>query len=297
MASSADHWAPPEFYKNYQIFKWFFLWRIVISVVMKRSHTLLGFLICYAILLLTYFAAIALSQAASGVAVKKLVISEENGKELQRLGNYPYLESLELSCLEDLQFLPESIGVLTRLRELRIDNGNGCQMNPVLPESMGNLHSLGKLTLYGAQDPRYPPDARVAPLLRNRHKFPNSMSQLKNLTYLDLGRNGLEKIPEFVKDLPNLQELGFEWNIKLTKIPEFLSSLRELRTLRLNADGLNDLPGFLNQLPNLTLITLGDNCRITQSAAKKRNLQRRFPQITFDFQDEYDCPLNGRLGR
>ena len=160
-------------------------------------------------------------------------------------------------------------------------------MNPVLPESIGNLQSLEKLVLYGAQDPR---DPGAQP--RERHKFPPSMSQLKNLTYLDLGRNGLNEIPSFVQDLPNLRELRFKWNMQLKEVPAFLSNLRELTTLQLDADGLSDLPDFLNTLPKLTRISLGYNCKITQNAAKMRELKRRFPKIRFDFTNMYDCPAN-----
>ena len=216
---------------------------------------------------------------------KTLEISEKNATLLDHIGNYSELEVLSISCLEKLQSLPDSIGRLTRLRELKIDNGNGCSMNPVLPETIGNLRSLEKLVLYGAQDPR-------EPVLQpgERHTFPRTMSQLTNLVYLDLGRNGLEEIPLFVKDLPRLKELGFEWNMKLKELPAFLSNLRELTTLRLDSDGLDDLPDFLNALPKLTRITLGNNCKITRDAAKMRDLKRRFPKVEFDFTDEYDCP-------
>ena len=195
-----------------------------------------------------------------------LTISEENAELLQGLENYPDLEVLSISCLEDLQALPDSIGQLTKLKELRIDNGNGCSMNPVLPESIGDLHFLETLILYGAQDPRNPGPRGGQPA--ERHKFPRSMSQLKNLTTLDLGRNGLKEIPLFVKDLPKLRLLKFEFN------------------------NLNNLPEFLNTLPKLTSVTLGNNCGITGDKAKKKDLQRRFPKIAFDFNDEYDCSGN-----
>jgi Leucine-rich repeat (LRR) protein len=220
---------------------------------------------------------------------KRLDISQRNASMLERLERYPDLEILSINCIENLRALPDSIGKLAKLKELILDNGNGCSMNPVLPESIGNLHLLEKLVLYGAQDPRGEGRERsVQP--KERHKFPAGMSQLKNLTYLDLGRNGLDEIPAFVKDLPQLRELRFQWNLKLKAIPPFIAGLRELRTLRLDADGLDDLPGFLNTLPKLTRITLGDNCSITQSAAKKSALKRRFPKAQLDFTDEYDCP-------
>jgi Leucine-rich repeat (LRR) protein len=191
--------------------------------------------------------------------MKKLEITDENAQRLGELEEYPNLESLSISCLEDLQALPDSIGHLKKLKELKIDNGNGCAMNPLLPEAIGNLGSLETLVLYGGQDPRGP-----GPQPGQRNRFPRSMSQLKRLTHLNLGRNGLEKIPTFVKDLPQLEELNFDFN------------------------DLNDLPEFLNNFPNLTL-SLGNNCDITGNEAKKEELQRRFPKIKFNFDNEYEC--------
>ena len=208
---------------------------------------------------------------------------------LDQIASYPDLEVLQINCLDDRRALPDSIGGLTKLKELIMDNGNGCSMNPVLPESLGNLSSLEKLVLFGAQDNR-DVDKLGAPLLRERHKFPSSFSRLQKLVYLDLGRNGLEEIPAFVGDLPNLKTLGFAWNIKLRSVPVFVTHLQELTTLNLDADGLTDLPDFLNKLPKLSTITLGYNCEITQSQAKRANLKTRFPRVNFDFTDEYDCP-------
>ena len=216
-------------------------------------------------------------------AVKKLEISDENAQVLQHLERYPDLEVLSISCLEGLPAIPDSIGQLTKLRELRMDNGNGCSMNPVLPETIGNLASLETLVLYGAQDPREPGSQP-----HQRHKFPRGMSRLKNLTYLDLGRNGLREIPLFVRDLPKLKQLGFGWNVHLKEVPSFLTELRELNSLDLQANGLHDLPDFLNTLPKLRQVSMGDNHAITGDEGKKKELQRRFPKIEFNFDDEYD---------
>jgi len=220
-------------------------------------------------------------------SVKTLAISEPNASVIDNLESYPDLEVLSISCLDSLKALPDSIGKLTKLKELNIDNGNGCTMNPVMPESVGNLRALEKLVLYGAQDPQGPGDQPKV-----RHPFPRSLSQLKNLTDLDLGRNGLEQIPSFVQDLPHLKILEFRANDHLKEVPAFLSNLRELTTLNLDSDGLTDLPTFLNSLPKLTHITLGDNCKITQNAAKVRELKRKFPKVSFDFTNEFDCPEN-----
>ncbi len=216
--------------------------------------------------------------------IKELAISEQNAAVLNYLGRYPDLEVLSIRCLEDLKALPESLGQLARLKELRMDNGNGCAMNPKLPQSMGNLQALETLVLVGAQDPREP--GSTPHVLQ---PFPKSMSQLRNLKHLDLGRNGMEEVPAFVQDLSNLQTLGFGWNMQVKELPRFLANLRELETLDLMSDGLADLPDFLSQLPKLKRIKLGNNCTITQDEAKKKDLQRRFPRIMLDFDDEYDC--------
>lgn len=137
-------------------------------------------------------------------SLKTLRISRQNAAALDHVADYPDLEVLSITCLESLRALPDSIGKLARLKELTIDNGNGCSMNPQLPETFGNLQSLEKLTLYGAQD-----ITLRGHKLAERHPFPSSMSNLKNLVYLDLGRNGFDEIPSFVKDLPKLRELRF----------------------------------------------------------------------------------------
>lgn len=220
--------------------------------------------------------------------VTRLTISTKNAILLERLKEYPNLEVLKISCLESLQALPDEIGQLRKLRELNMDNGNGCSMNPILPESIGNLQALEKLDLYGAQDPR-PAGKHEGPQPTERHDFPKSMSQLRALTYLDLGRNGLEEIPNFVKDLRHLKEFGFAWNMKVRAFPPFLATLPELQTLRLDSDGLTDIPASLRG-PKLSLITLGDNCSITTNAAKRKTLEQRFHGVKLNFEDEYDCP-------
>jgi Leucine-rich repeat (LRR) protein len=219
--------------------------------------------------------------------VTTLAIDDKNANLLKRLKEYPNLEVLSIRCVERLQALPDEIGQLQKLRELNMNNGNGCSMNPLLPESIGNLQSLEKLDLAGAQDPR-PTGNVYGPQPRQRHKFPKSMSKLKGLTYLDLGRNGLEEIPDFVKDLKHLKEFGFAWNMNVRAFPSFLATLPDLQTLRLDSDGLTDIPAFLRG-PKLSLITLGNNCAITTNASTKKVLEQRFHGVKLDFEDELDC--------
>jgi Leucine-rich repeat (LRR) protein len=220
--------------------------------------------------------------------VKSLEISQKNAALLNSLASYPDLETLTISCLEDLRALPDSLGKLAKLKALVIDNGNGCVMNPVLPESIGGLQQLEKLVLYGAQDPRA--DGDHPPQPTDRHPFPAGMAQLKNLRYLDLGRNGIDEVPAFVTQLPQLTELRLQANVTLKALPASIAGLHELTTLKLDGNAFTDLPDFLNTLPKLTSISLGDNCSITQSGKKKSALKTRFPRVQFDFTDEFDCP-------
>jgi Leucine-rich repeat (LRR) protein len=219
--------------------------------------------------------------------VKELAIGKQNSALLNKLKEYQNLEVLTIHCVESLQALPDDIGQLRKLRELDMNNGNGCSMNPLLPESIGNLQALKKLDLYGAQDPSQIGDDN-GPQPMQRHKFPKSMSKLTGLTYLDLGRNGLEEIPDFVKDLKHLKEFGFAWN-NIQTLPPFLATLRELQTLRLDSDGLTDIPAFLRG-PKLSLLTLGGNCAITANASKRKALEQQFHGVKLVFEGEYDCP-------
>src|SRR5436309_11715866 len=56
-----------------------------------------------------------------------------------QFGTLVNLVELDISCLESLEDLPNEIGNLTKLEKLIIDNGDSCQMNISLPESMDNL--------------------------------------------------------------------------------------------------------------------------------------------------------------
>src|SRR5438874_5212752 len=71
-----------------------------------------------------------------------------------QLGTLMNLVEFDISCLENLEDLPSEIGDLKKLEKLIIDNGNSCQMNISLPESIGNLSNLKVLSLYGAIDTR-----------------------------------------------------------------------------------------------------------------------------------------------
>ncbi|MBI3555821.1 MAG: leucine-rich repeat domain-containing protein [Deltaproteobacteria bacterium] len=189
-----------------------------------------------------------LVQAAT---LKKLhIVPGLNDTMLSKLERFTALESLSLSGFKDMKALPEAIGKLTELRELIVDNGNGCSMTAELPESIGNLIKLKKLVLNGA--------------LAQTPKIPKGLSGLKGLEELNIGRNGFDEVPDFVRELTGLRELDLSFN------------------------RMTDLPQYLQKFPGLKKIGLSENRGITDSAAKQAELKKKFPAVEFDFTNEYD---------
>jgi Leucine-rich repeat (LRR) protein len=228
--------------------------------------------------------AISLLLTAQIHAQKELVITDQNEGAIEVLGEYSQIETLAIRCSGNLREVPSDIGKLIRLKSLIIENAN-CPINPVLPDSLGNLANLETLILDSAQNPNGP-----NVWSHQRRAFPSTFSSLKKLRELDLSRNGLDQIPDFVKDLPRLEEFSFQSNKNLRELPAFMASLHELTTLRLDGNDLADLPDSLSALPNLKFITLGDNCRISGSESKMNELRKRFPHIKFEFGNEFSCP-------
>jgi Leucine-rich repeat (LRR) protein len=217
--------------------------------------------------------------------VKRLVLQSED-PELKhlpaRLGTLVNLETLELACLEKLEDLPEEIGALGKLRELVIDNGNGCSMNVRLPRSVGRLESLRVLRLYGALDGRDPGAEEGAPAPVSK-PLPETLANLSRLEELDLGRNGLTAVPTQVGELRGLKKLGLDYN-DIRVLPSFVGNLTGLRELSLNSNGGVKLPDSLASVKGLRIF-MGNN-KLT--LLEQRRLRTRFPAAVFNFENEYD---------
>lgn len=217
--------------------------------------------------------------------VKKLVLQSED-QEMKhlpaRLGTLVNLESLEMACLEKLEDLPEEIGALGKLRELVIDNGNGCSMNVQLPRSVGRLENLRVLRLYGALDGRDigAEEGAAAPVSK---PLPETLANLSKLEELDLGRNGLAAVPTQVGELRGLKKLGLAYN-DIRVLPSFVGNLSKLEELSLNSNGGVKLPDSLAGLKGLRIV-MGNN-KLTLAA--QRSLRTRFPAAVFDFENEFD---------
>jgi len=187
-----------------------------------------------------------------------------------KFGTLTNLEVFSFGCLEKLTTLPESIGNLTKMRELIIDNGNGCEMSIAIPSSIGKLQNLRVLRLYGAIE-------SAKPLLA-------TIGNLSNLEVLDLGRNSLTSVLPSVAKLSNLKTLRLEYNA-LKAAPAFVGELKNLQELSLDAnENIKTLPASMAKMIELK-VSLGNNALKLRD---QKTLQTRFPNITFSFENEYD---------
>jgi Leucine-rich repeat (LRR) protein len=199
-----------------------------------------------------------------------------------QLGTLINLVELDISCLENLEDLPSEIGNLKKLEKLIIDNGDSCQMNISLPESMGNLSNLKVLRLYGAIDPReIGSDKPTRPSKVN--SLPGTIGKLQNLEVLDLGRNGIKRIPSQIASLQNLKRLALDYN-DIHELPPFVGNLKNLQELSVCANGGIKLPKSLSNLNGLKIFMGNNKLKIKD----QEKLRRLFPKATFSFENEYD---------
>ena len=202
------------------------------------------------------------------------------------LGSLVNLKILEIRCLEKLEDLPFELGQLEHLEKLIIDNGNGCVMNISIPSSIGKLHNLKELTLHGAINATYfqredSLNKTINPLSKVNH-LPLEISDLLALEILDLGRNHFDYFPPQIEHLINLKALRLEYS-RIKEIPSFISKLKSLQELNLGKNGHVKFPDSLKEMQNIT-IKLSDN---GLTINEQRELKERFPNITFDFQNDY----------
>ena len=199
-----------------------------------------------------------------------------------QLGTLINLVELDISCLENLEDLPSEIGNLEKLEKLIIDNGNGCQMNISLPESIGNLSNLKVLTLSGAIDLRE--IGSNEPISPSKVKsLPGTIGKLQNLEELDLSRNAMESLPSQIASLQKLKRLTLDYN-DIHELPSFVGNLKSLQELSVCSNEGIKLPMSLSNLNGLKIFMGNNKLKIKD----QEELRRLFPKATFSFENEYD---------
>jgi len=88
--------------------------------------------------------------------------------------------------------------------------------------------------------------------------FPINWAASKTITHLSLSQMSLKEMPNFIRDLENLEELSLI-NTNLYSLPEWLRELQYLKTLIITNNNLVQLPESLGQLKNLEELTLNNN--------------------------------------
>ena len=159
-----------------------------------------------------------------------------------------------LTINNQLVSIPETIGVLTNLTDLNLDDNQLTR----LPESIGTLN-LEYLVINGNRLTRLPRSIgniqtlQVLDLDDNElTSLPGSIGRLENLKQLRLQHNRITRIPGSIGNLLNLQTFDLGYN-QLASIPEEIGRLRRLRRMNLINNPLVYLPATITRLPNLSI--------------------------------------------
>ncbi|KAL3692612.1 hypothetical protein R1sor_006263 [Riccia sorocarpa] len=179
----------------------------------------------------------------------------------EALGNLHSLQELKLwSCA--IESLPESLGQLSRLISLEIES---CPNFKTLPGTVGGLSSLGSLVLKDMQNLTTLPET-----LGNLHSLrkmvirkcaieslPESLGQLSRLTSLEIEScPNFKTLPGTVGGLSSLGSLVLKDMQNLTTLPETLGNLHSLRKMVIRKCAVESLPESLGGLSSLTSLDL-----------------------------------------
>ncbi len=201
--------------------------------------------------------------------LKQLFLSPDRLRELpSEIGNLINLETLLLTG-PDLSFhapllegLPETLGQLENLRDLRIKHLRLTS----LPRSITNLRKLLSINLEGnsLDEEAIKLIAEIRSLKElnlpsnNLNTIPDSIRNLEKLETIDLARNSLttEEVAK-LGVLSSLTWLNLQDNQELTQLPDELRNLEMLEVLVLEGcSNLEALPAWLPELENLKAIIL-----------------------------------------
>ncbi|CAI5476495.1 unnamed protein product [Closterium sp. Yama58-4] len=154
------------------------------------------------------------------------------------------LTSLDLGLVPIRGTLPASMGNMTNLQELKINQ----MESGSIPASFGNMASLQSLTI-SVSDYDTTGAALTGPI-------PESISNLKNLTLLDLRNNNIGPLTDTIGTIPNLEYLMLSGNnFTGSTIPSTINALTNLIVLDLDYTGVGgSIPSGLGSLPRLNTL-------------------------------------------
>ena len=157
--------------------------------------------------------------------------------------------------------LPKEIFALRKLQDLIL----GGQKIRILPPSIGNLSRLRVLELDDnclvSVSGRIKKLSALRTINFNRNglsSLPNGLGSLSRLRFLEVEDNLLTKIPITVKKLKVLRDLCLSGN-RLSSLPSGIGSLPRLSCLRLGHNRLSSIPKTFQRLRSLRVIELHGN--------------------------------------
>ncbi|KAL8227930.1 hypothetical protein R6Q57_015514 [Mikania cordata] len=153
------------------------------------------------------------------------------------VGQLKSLEELDLTDCYKLRYIPSSI---CKLKHLKYLNLYGCRRLDKLPDDMGNLQCLQILDIKDTGITHLPPNIS---LLKGQG--------FQQLISLDLGRCGIEEVPEAVGHLELLEELNLSYT-DVKHLPNSICMLKHLKFFILQRCVLLEkLPDNIGELESL----------------------------------------------
>ena len=208
--------------------------------------------------------------------VTSIILSEDNVRGVlpESIGDLDELTRIEIhptSCCVKRTYLtggfPTSIGNLTKLRHIRVDNN---RLNAPLPPEFGNLAEL--VTVDFARNQMSGPLPTTIGGLQKLETFsiyynkfdgtlPNEFGDMSALRSATMSNNLFSgAIPATIGNLTALDYIWLQKNQLTGNIPEELGGLSALRIIYLQENQLTGpLPSTIGGMTNLQLINVADN--------------------------------------
>ncbi|WOH16086.1 hypothetical protein DCAR_0935635 [Daucus carota subsp. sativus] len=190
------------------------------------------------------------------------------------------LEQLDLDDCSVLEGLPDRLGNMKSL--MMLSANNTAIIN--LPESIGRLKKLSKLSLHRCKKLKYLPSS-ICNLTAVEfvdfsyctylERLPDRIGDMESLNMLGAGGTAITSIPESIGDLSKLSKLLLHSCKKLMYIPSNICNLRALESLDLNnCSNLKELPDNIGNMESLRILWAEGTSitRLPESTGRLSNL-------------------------
>lgn len=98
-------------------------------------------------------------------------------------------------------------------------------------------------------------------------KFPESICKMTNLESLRIDNNGIKTIPDCIVDMKGLKTIFLSGN-DIASLPSAMAQMEQLEKIYLTRNKLTDLPDWIGKLKNLKELSVADNSISAENKAK-----------------------------